>query len=222
MNPNENQAPVDEPAEALVVDDATDQGQPTEVPEPSQVETAQNEGQDAPPSDEDSDLPEDDFDPAQQTADVLYPSTYNFEPAEDGSVDPNTIANQIEGKLLQKIAFQQQETRAWNSIDKKWGDQMTPRRRDLILNTRIANAVAGKDTKLTSIANDIMREFTSAKGEGRADANITRKVTKAASLETGSSNTGGAKNNDVLDRIASGDKTATESLLSQWMSEGKI
>lgn len=189
-----------------------------ETAEPEQV----NEGADAPDPTKDQAPPEEeDFDPLA-TYGNFQQGQYQFTPAEDGTVDPVQVARQIEHNLLGTIQFQRQEQRAWEKIDKKWGEHLTPARRELILNARIANAINGKDAKLTTIADRVMSEFTTAKSEGRAEAGISRKVQKAASLETATSNTGPDRNDERYDRIMAGDKAATDDLLADWLKQGKI
>lgn len=216
------QQPVQAEPEAPEPQEPAEPTTPTQAEEPESAPSEPvNEGQDAPEYQE-PEREEPDFDPLDAYGNYQQ-GQYQFQPAEDGSVDPYQVAQQIEQRLLQQIQFQRQETKAWERIDKKYGDKLTPARRELILNARIANAVSGKETRLTTLADKIMSEFTSAKSEGRAEAGISRKVQKAASLESATSNTGPAKDDEArYDRIMSGDKGATTDLLSEWLSSGKI
>jgi hypothetical protein len=218
------QQPVQDDPQATAEPEVVEQEQQVEedAPQEQAPEQAINEGQDAPETEKEETPPSDpDFEPLPYSN--FNQGQYEFKPAEDGSVDPYQVAQQIEARLLNTMKFQQQEQRAWQQIDKKYSDKLTPARRELILNARIANAVNGKDTKLTTIADKIMSEFTTAKSEGRAEASVSRKVQKAASLETATSNTGESRSNEeVYDRIISGDKGATENLLSEWLKAGKI
>lgn len=239
MPPNESgsmpaaPAPV-QPTDASMPEAPTPEGQP----EPSRVEDDPqvngesqapqapeqnvNEGQEAPPSQQPAPPEAPDFDPLDSYGN-FQGSQYQFQPNEDGSVDPYQVASQIEANMRKQMQFERAESRAWDKIDKKYGDAMTPRRRELILNARIANAVNGKNTNLTTLADQIMSEFTSAASEGRAKAGISTKVQKAASLESATQNTPPAGNSEArYDRIMDGDNAATTDLLSDWLKEGKI
>lgn len=185
----------------------------TEVEEAQQSETTE-----APKEVEDEVLD----DPTSTYAPYVQPQPYQFN-QKDGYVDPAEVAAQIEQRVLQQVTFQRQEAKQWESIEKKHPQVKTDKNlRELILNQRIAEAVQGKPGNLSKIADNLMSQFGTAKSEGRAEANVSKKVQKAASLETSTSNAGEQKGNDVMDRISRGDQTATSELLNDWISRGLI
>lgn len=142
---------------------------------------------------------------------------------EDGTVDPIRFRNQLKQELREEMRFERQEERAWTSVEKKYpqlrGDKEV---REILLNQRIANAIQGKETNLTKLADRLYGRINTAKSEGRAQANISTKVQQAASLESATSNTGSNDQDQVYDRIISGDKTAADKLLASWLEDGKI
>lgn len=147
---------------------------------------------------------------------------YEFQ-AQDGYVDPNLVAQQIEQRVLEQVKFQRAEQKAWEKIEQKYPQVKNDKElREIILNQRVANAYQGKNVPLPKIADTIMGRFTTAKSEGRAEANVSRKIQKAASLESSSANQGESKQDDTWDRIANGDKAAADDLFSQWLKDGKI
>lgn len=162
---------------------------------------------------------------SEEDVDLSYnlPTTpYEFQ-AEDGFVDPNQVAQQIENRLLEKMRFERSEQKAWEKIEQKYPQVKNDKElREIILNQRLASAYQGKNVALPKVADSIMSRFTSAKSEGRAEANVSRKIQKSASLETSTANQGESKKDDVWDRISNGDKRAADDLFSSWLKEGKI
>jgi hypothetical protein len=147
---------------------------------------------------------------------------YEFQ-AQDGYVDPNTVAQEIHNRVLEQVRFERAEAKAWEKIEQKYPQVKNDKElREIILNQRVANAYQGKNVALPKIADSIMSRFTTAKSEGRAEANVSRKIQKAASLETSTANQGDSKQNDTWDRISNGDTRAADDLFSQWIKEGKI
>lgn len=224
-----------------VADDATPEPQePTSQPEPQETETQEpsqdeqstqeeasaeeaqpqdnNEGADAPEPEEEEE-PASDPDFSQYSG---YQPQYDLPQSEDGTIDPVAFAQQIQQQTLAQVRFEQREARDWSAIDKKYGEQLTPTRRQMILNTRIANAVEGKQADLKKVADQIMKEFGASKSEGRAEASVSRKVQKAASLETATANSGPERGTNLMDRIADGDKGAATALFDDWLTNGKI
>jgi hypothetical protein len=208
---------VDEPVQAAEPTQPVEQV--SEAPEATTAqEVEQTEATEPSESTEDTD---EDFDPLQYTS-LNQNTPYQFN-QENGYIDPNQVAAQIEQRVLQQVTFQRQEARAWEKIEKKYPEIREDKGlREMILNQRIAEAVTGRQGNLNKIADGVMSRLKTAKSEGRADANISKKVQKAASLETSSENQGPQRSSSVMDRIASGDQTATTELLNQWISEGKL
>lgn len=142
---------------------------------------------------------------------------------EDGTVDPIRFRSQLKQELREEMRFERQEERAWTAVEKKHPQLRDDKEvREILLNQRIANAIQGKETNLTKLADRLYGRINTAKSEGRAQANISTKVQKAASLETATSNTGNDNSEKVYDRIISGDKAAAADLLASWLEQGKI
>ncbi len=211
MNNEEQVAPVqdvqEEVAEQEVVEETTTQEE-TQVEAPVEQSTEEVEQVE-------------EVDPLAYT-NYIQPQPYQFNQT-DGYVDPNEVAAQVEQRVLQQVQFQRQEAKMWEAIEKKHPQIAQDKElRELVLNQRIAEAVQGKSGNLIKIADKVMSRFTDAKSEGRVEANVSKKVQKAASLETATNNTGESKSDDVMERISRGDQSATDQLLNQWISEGKI
>lgn len=161
-------------------------------------------------------------DPVSAYTPYVQPQPYQFNQT-DGYVDPAEVAAQIEQRVLQQVTFQRQEAKQWETIEKKYPQVKADKDlRELILNQRIAEAVQGQAGNLNKIADRVMSKFSVAKSEGRAEANVSKKVQKAASLETSTSNAGEQKGDDVMERISRGDQAATSELLNDWISKGLI
>lgn len=142
---------------------------------------------------------------------------------EDGTVDPVAFRQQLKQEIRDEMRFERSEERNWMALEKKYPQLKGDREvREILLNQRIANAVQGKETNLTKIADKLYGRIGAAKSEGRAQANVSTRIQKAASLETATANTGSDKSDQVYDRIISGDKGAANDLLSQWLADGKI
>lgn len=209
-----------------VVADATAESPQQNVTEGAQASTSQepeqiNEGAEAPEPEPATEETED-FDPASQYANYGQ-AAYQFQPAEDGTVDPNQVASQIEQRLLNQMRFERQEARSWERLETKYPEIKTDKGlRDLIFNQRVAEVVQGKQGNLNKIADGIMERVKGARNEGKAQAGVSTKVQKAASLETSTANTGSQKSDDRMDRIASGDKAAASDLLAEWLDAGKL
>lgn len=160
------------------------------------------------------------FDPVSQYS--TYKPQYDFQPGDDGSIDPYQVADAIRNDVLQQVRFEQQEVKAWQQIDQKYGDKLSPTRRQMILDRRVANAINGRDAHIGKVADEIMREFGDAKNQGRAEATTSRKVQQAASLESATANQGDTGQSNILDRISRGDKGAETELFTSWLEQGKI
>jgi hypothetical protein len=207
------------------VQETSEDNQVTETSEPEVTEPSQtNEGADAPePSDEEPDS-DPDFDPVSAYGQYNHGQP-QLQASEDGTVDPYQLMNVIEQRMEEKLRFQRQEERAWKAVERKYPEVKSDKQmRQILLNQRIAGAVQGQETNLVKIADQLYGRNKEAKSQGRAEANISKKVQRAASLESATSNTGATntKAEERLERIASGDKYAAQDLLGEWLSEGKI
>ncbi len=214
--PVQEEKPVEEVQEQAPEQEVTET-QETEVTEPSQV----NEGAEAPEPEEQEE--ESDFDPLASYGQYNQ-QQYQIPASEDGTVDPYQLMAAMEQRFDEKLRFQRQEESMWKKVEKKYPDVRSDKQtREILLSMRIANAVQGRETNMMKLADQLYGRTKDARSQGRAEANVSKKVQKAASLESATSNTGGnEKSDDRMDRIASGDKGAANDLLSQWLEEGKI
>ena len=226
MDENANPTPVvDEPTQAQpepqVSEEQPVSAEQSETQEPLQEPNQSEpiaEGAEAPEQVEDT---SDQFDPSSY-ADYMPRPQGEIPMTEDGSVDPVAWKEQLKAEMREEMRFEQQETKAWNKIEKKYGEQLTPNRRKLILNSRVASALEGKGGSLNKLADEVMSEFTTAKIQGKAEASTSRKIQKAAGLETSSSNSGQTKEASLQQRIANGDDSAGTELFASWLADGKI
>lgn len=208
--PQESQEPISEPVnegeEAPETEADLAQDEPAQEPEePSQPEEAEPEEYQAP-----------DYSQFRDTNKELPLN-------EDGTVDPIAFRQQLKQEIRDEMRFERSEERNWMALEKKYPQLKGDREvREILLNQRIANAVQGKETNLAKIADKLYGRIGAAKSEGRAQANVSTRIQKAASLETATANTGSDKSDQVYDRIISGDKGAANDLLSQWLAAGKI
>lgn len=213
IEPTEPQEPISEPV---------NEGE--EAPE-TEADQAQAEPVEEPSEEQSEDAPLEEAEPEEPPIDYSQFRDTNREiPVnEDGTVDPVAFRQQLKQEIREEMRFERQEERRWQDIEKKYpqlrGDKEV---REILLNQRIANAVQGKETNLSKIADKLYGRIGAAKSEGRAQANVSTRIQKAASLETATANTGDDKTDKVYDRIISGDKGAANDLLSQWLADGKI
>lgn len=200
------------------------QSEPAQESQPAQEEPTENQEV---PKEESKEQPKEATPKTTQEVEELLSQYRTNEPYQfnnkDGYVDPNEVASAIEQRLVERMAQQRQEQRAWERIENKYPEiKEDSSLRELMLNQHIAEAVQGKKSNLEKVADGIMERVKGAKIEGRNDAKVSKKVAQAASLETTTRNSGEGKNNDLMDRIAGGDKVASEQLIRQWMEDGKI
>lgn len=208
--------------------------EPTEPQEP--ISEPVNEGGEAPETEADqaqaepAEESEEPSQPEEDESEYEAPDYSQFRDTnkelplnEDGTVDPLAFRQQLKQEIREEMRFERAEERRWTSLEKKYPQLKGDREvREILLNQRIANAVQGKETDLAKIADKLYGRIGQAKSEGRAQANTSTRIQKAASLETATANTGSDKSDKVYDRIISGDKGAANDLLSQWLADGKI
>lgn len=217
---DQNETPVEE-TQAPVEETEAPETEAVQVPQEPETESQAEEVSE--PSQTNSE-PE----PSEEEPSYSYELPYQqpqieLQPDEDGTVNPNDLLSAIDQRMDEKLKFQQQEQRAWRQVEQKY-PQISESKdlRDMLHNIRVGNVVQGGEADLVKIADNMFGQLGAAKSQGRADASVSRKVQKAASLETATANSGEPKSSQALDRIASGDNAAAESLLSEWISEGKI
>lgn len=151
-----------------------------------------------------------------------------FTPDEEGYIDPNAFYNKVladaEARIEQKLAFQESERRAWQSIEKKYPEiKEDPELRDIVNSQRIADVARGGKGDLNQIAGKLLGKLQSYQTKGKAQAQVSEKVQKSASLQsTTANNVDGSKDADLLGRMRDGDNSAADQLITEWLNAGKL
>lgn len=213
--------PVQEPVENNEPVEAPEQTPQTEVPEQSDTQS------EVPAPEEPlQDEPEVNYDLAR----YLQPQTQapQFTADDDGYIDPNQFYNKVladaEARIEQKLAFQESERRAWQSIENKYPElKEDPELRDIVNAQRIADVASGGKGDLNAIANKLLGKIQSYQSKGKAQAQVSEKVQKSASLQnTTANNVDTSKDSGLLERMRNGDNTAANQLITEWLESGKL
>lgn len=151
-----------------------------------------------------------------------------FTPDEDGYIDPNAFYNKVladaEARIEQKMAFQESERRTWKAIENKYPEiKEDAELRDILNAQRIADVASGGKGDLNQIAGKLLGKIQSYQTKGKAQAQVSEKVQKSASLQnTTANNVDTSKDDDLLNRMASGDSGAADQLITEWLASGKL
>lgn len=155
------------------------------------------------------------------------PEEPTFE-AEDGFIDPKKFYSQVKADAIQEMReemrFQETERTNWSKIEEIHPELKTDvELRDLLNAQRIADVATGGDGDLNKIADKFFGKLNSYRNEGKAQAQVSEKVQKSAGLSTQTSN-GVPKDNatDLMERMSRGDQVAKETLIEQWLADGKL
>ena len=155
------------------------------------------------------------------------PTAPNFE-TEDGFIDPNKFYAQVKAdavkEMQEEMRFQETERLNWSKIEAKHPELTTDSDlRDLLNSQRIADVAMGGNGDLNKIADKFFGKLNSYKNQGKAQAQVSEKIQKSASLSTQTS-TSIDKNSsdDLMDRMSRGDQVAKETLIEQWLADGKL
>lgn len=155
------------------------------------------------------------------------PQAPQFE-AEDGFIDPTKFYAQVKADTLaevrEEIKFEETERKNWAKIEAKYSELKTDNElRDLLNAQRIADVATGGNGDLNRIAEKFFGKLNAYKSQGKAQAQVSEKIQKSASLSTQTSNTVESNsNNDLIDRMSRGDQVAKEQLIEQWLADGKL
>jgi hypothetical protein len=175
--------------------------------------------------------------PKQEEPEVNYdltrflqpqPTTPQFQPDEDGYIDPNQFYNKVladaEARIEQKLAFQESERRAWQSIEQKYPEiKEDAELRDLVNAQRIADVARGGKGDLNAIAGKVLGKIQSYQTIGKAQAQVSEKIQKSASLQKSTANNvDSSKDSELLGRMRDGDLSAADQLISEWLDAGKL
>lgn len=151
-----------------------------------------------------------------------------FTPDNDGYIDPNQFYNKVladaEARIEQKLQFQESERRAWNAIEKQYPEiKEDAELRDLVNAQRIADVASGGKGDLKAVAGKVMGKIQSYQTIGKAQAQVSEKIQKSASLQKSTANNvDSSKDSELLGRMRSGDTSAADQLISDWLDAGKL
>lgn len=142
-------------------------------------------------------------------------------PDAEGQVDVQELINYT---VNQRLADQAQERLGWQEATKVLPEiASNPQLREFVHKQRIADVASGGTGKLTDAAKAVKDLFGGAQAQGKAQAQASITVQKAAALETGGANTAPPPpKNDLSERANSGDKGAIQELLTGWIDSGTI
>lgn len=202
------EAPVEQ-AETPTEQAPTEQAQPVETPVEQPVEPSQ-----APA-----------YDPADIDISRYMPQqVQQVAPDADGYIDPNAYRQSILQEVEQRIAFKEQEAKAWTSVENKYPEIKEDRElRDLVEAQRLADVARGGAGNLSKISEQVMSKLNSYQQKGKAQAQVSETVQKSAGLQTATANkVDGSKDSDLMERMSRGDQAAQHELISDWLAQGKI
>lgn len=155
---------------------------------------------------------------------MAQPVTQPIQPDEDGYIDPNKFYQQVMSDVEQKLAFQKSEERAWAQIEQKYPDiKSDADLRELVHAARLNDVTRGGKGDLNDAAGKVFAKLQNYQSKGKAQAQVSETVQKSATLQTQTANTNQpTKDSDLIERMSRGDSTASETLISRWLEEGKI
>ena len=165
------------------------------------------------------------YDPADIDISQYRPQpVQQVQPDEDGFINPEAYRQSILQEVEQRIAFKEQEAKAWTSIESKHPEIAADRElRDLVEAQRLADVARGGAGNLSKIADQVMGKITSYQQKGKAQAQVSETVQKSAGLQTATANKVDAtKDSDLIERMSRGDEAAQQELISDWLAQGKI
>lgn len=165
------------------------------------------------------------YDPADIDISQYMPQrVQQVQPDADGYIDPNAYRQSILQEVEQRIAFKEQEAKAWKSIENKHPEIATDRElRDLVEAQRLADVARGGAGNLSKIADQVMGKITSYQQKGKVQAQVSETVQKSAGLQTATANkVDSTKDSDLIERMSRGDQAAQQELISDWLAQGKI
>ena len=129
-----------------------------------------------------------------------------------------------ETRIEQKMKFQEMEKKAWSQIENRFPEiKEDSELRDILNSQRIADVASGGKGDLNKIAERLLGKMQSYQARGKAQAQVSEKVQKSASLESNSNNnTDTGKSANLMERMSRGDQQARNQLVADWLAEGKI
>lgn len=155
-------------------------------------------------------------------------SVPEFQADENGYIDPKQFYAQVlrdaEARMEQRLKFQESERKLWSQVENKYPEiKEDSELRDMLNAQRIADVTNGGKGDLNSLADKFIGKLQNYQNKGKAQAQVSEKVQKSASLESSTANNvSSSKDNDLMERMSNGDKNARDQLISEWLSSGKI
>lgn len=220
--PVQDNTPVQQPepqAETPIVQETQIVETNTEPLETNQTETVKQTV-----VEEDANIPE--YDITQFLQDTT--TEPDITPDENGYIDPKDFYNKVltaaEARIERKMKFQEAERKLWQSVEQRFPEiKEDSELRDILNAQRIADVASGGKGDLNKIADKLLGKIQSYQAKGKVQAQVSEKVQKSAALESNTANTISTnKSADLIDRMSSGDQTARNQLISDWLAEGKI
>jgi hypothetical protein len=216
--PVEPAAPVEKPKEEAPV--APVEPKPAETPqEPAPASTDGTPPEAVEPAPAEAPEQVEDIDWTQYLTPQAIPTPPT--PDENGQVDVQELINYT---VNQRLADQAIERQGWSEATKVLPEIATnPQLRDFVHKQRLADVATGGKGLLPDAAKAVKDLFGGAQAQGKAQAQASITVQKAAALETGGANTPPpAPKNDLSERANNGDKAAIQEILTGWVDAGTI
>lgn len=207
--------PVEKPTEKVAESETPEQ--PVKAETPKDVTPVEGE----PVADEATEITEEV--PALDWTQFL-PTVQAPEPDEDGNVD---ISQLVQHQVSEAVRQASAEQQAWAMAQKEMPEIATNQAlREFVLNQRIADVANGGDGDIMKATRAIKAVLGGARAEGKAQAQSSVTVQKAAALEDGSGTSPdvmqAAPHADLMAKIEAGDRDAGEALIAAWIDEGLI
>lgn len=160
-----------------------------------------------------------------------YPPTQpvpDFEPDQDGFIDPKAFYQKVKAdavnELREEMKFQESERKAWNAVENKYPELKEDKElKDLLHSQRIADVAQGGRGDLNKVAERLFNKLNGYKTQGKVQAQVSEKVQKSAGLAKSTANrVENTGDNELIERMSRGDQGARDSLIEQWLNEGKL
>ncbi len=156
------------------------------------------------------------------------PQAPNFEPDQDGFIDPNAFYQKVKAdavnELREEMKFQESERKAWSSVENKYPELKEDKElKDLLHSQRLADVAQGGRGDLNKVAERLFNKLNGYKAQGKVQAQVSEKVQKSAGLAKSTANSvDNTGDNELIERMSRGDQGARDSLIEQWLNEGKL
>lgn len=169
----------------------------------------------------DSDEIEDDSDVDWDSV-VNRNAPQNVQPNDEGYIDPIAYKEQIKAELREENRFQERERRAWQKLEERYPELKTDKEaRQLVLAKRLYDVQNGGNGSLAGAGKAVMGRFTNAKQQGRADAQVSIKQQQSAGVSRATAPRDTSQD-DVRDRLRTGDNAVIQDVIKNMLDAGKI